>query len=375
MAKRAEDVRVPAGKALVTEGETGHEFFVILEGQAKVTRHGRKVATIGPGDAFGELALLEKAPRNSTVVAETDMELSSSASASSPASSTRCRASRASCSRAWRTGSAKPTPAVRAVAARAPTRQAGFRDRRATRFPPVRRPRPHQIVLAIGILAAIFAIASGIAPAITGWEHVLADRAPGLHRRPDRAEGRVLRRRSRRCSSSSRGSRRSASGTTSAAPPTTAARPARTPSAVGGLPLRRVDADAAARPCRRRHALVHLLRIHRPVHRHRDAARSTTSCPARSSSCTARPTRLTRRPPISPASCSSSGIGWAIVRRYVQRPYRIRIKTKPEDAVILGTFLVHRRDRVLRRGAAHRARSAVRRSRSGRSSGTRSRAW
>ncbi len=34
------------------------------------------------------------------------------------------------------------------------------------------------------------------------------------------------------------------------------------------------------------------------------------------------------------------GIGWAIVRRYVQRPYRIRIKTKPEDALILGTFLV-----------------------------------
>ncbi len=35
-----------------------------------------------------------------------------------------------------------------------------------------------------------------------------------------------------------------------------------------------------------------------------------------------------------------AGIGWAIARRYVQRPYRIRIKTKPEDAVILGTFLV-----------------------------------
>src|SRR5207237_8828049 len=33
------------------------------------------------------------------------------------------------------------------------------------------------------------------------------------------------------------------------------------------------------------------------------------------------------------------GIGWAIGRRYIQRPYRIRIKTKPEDAVILGTFL------------------------------------
>ena len=34
------------------------------------------------------------------------------------------------------------------------------------------------------------------------------------------------------------------------------------------------------------------------------------------------------------------GIGWAIGRRYVQRPYRIRIKTKPEDAAILGTFVV-----------------------------------
>jgi CRP-like cAMP-binding protein len=75
VARRAEDVRVPAGKALVNEGETGHEFFVILEGTARVSRQGRKVATIGPGAAFGELALLEKAPRNATVTADSDMEL------------------------------------------------------------------------------------------------------------------------------------------------------------------------------------------------------------------------------------------------------------------------------------------------------------
>ncbi len=75
VAKRAEDVRVPAGKALVSEGETGHEFFVILDGTARVSRGGRKVATIGPGAAFGELALLERAPRNATVVADSDMEL------------------------------------------------------------------------------------------------------------------------------------------------------------------------------------------------------------------------------------------------------------------------------------------------------------
>jgi CRP/FNR family cyclic AMP-dependent transcriptional regulator len=75
VARRAEDVKVSAGKVLVTEGETGHEFFVILEGTAKVTKKGRKVATVGPGAGFGELALLDKAPRNATVIAETDMEL------------------------------------------------------------------------------------------------------------------------------------------------------------------------------------------------------------------------------------------------------------------------------------------------------------
>src|ERR1700674_20012 len=48
VAKRAEEIHVSAGKVLVTEGETGHEFFVILSGSARVTRHGRKIATLGP---------------------------------------------------------------------------------------------------------------------------------------------------------------------------------------------------------------------------------------------------------------------------------------------------------------------------------------
>jgi CRP-like cAMP-binding protein len=75
IARRAEDRRVAAGEAIVTEGEPGHEFFVLLEGTARVSRDGRKVATLEPGSGFGELALLEKAPRNATVVAETDVEL------------------------------------------------------------------------------------------------------------------------------------------------------------------------------------------------------------------------------------------------------------------------------------------------------------
>lgn len=75
VARRAEDVRVDSGRMLVTEGSTGSEFFVIIEGNAAVSRHARKVATLGPGDAFGELALLDKAPRNATVTASTPMEL------------------------------------------------------------------------------------------------------------------------------------------------------------------------------------------------------------------------------------------------------------------------------------------------------------
>jgi CRP/FNR family transcriptional regulator, cyclic AMP receptor protein len=75
VAKRAEDVKVEAGKELVSEGSAGTEFFVIIDGTATVSRHGQKVAQLGPGNFFGDLALLDKAPRNATVKAETPMEL------------------------------------------------------------------------------------------------------------------------------------------------------------------------------------------------------------------------------------------------------------------------------------------------------------
>ena len=75
MAKRAEERTVAAGTVLVREGAAGDAFYVIVSGQAEVDRSGNVVATIGPGTFFGDLALLDKAPRNATVTAKTDMEL------------------------------------------------------------------------------------------------------------------------------------------------------------------------------------------------------------------------------------------------------------------------------------------------------------
>jgi len=60
---------------LTGEGQLGRELFVIVTGDARVSRNGRRVGALGPGDAFGELALLDGGTRTATVVAETPMEL------------------------------------------------------------------------------------------------------------------------------------------------------------------------------------------------------------------------------------------------------------------------------------------------------------
>ena len=73
IAKAGDEVRIAAGQVLTQQGDAGREAFVIVEGTATVKRGGRKVATLGPGDSVGELALLDHGPRTATVVADEDM--------------------------------------------------------------------------------------------------------------------------------------------------------------------------------------------------------------------------------------------------------------------------------------------------------------
>lgn len=72
LARNVEEVPVPRGTMLAREGQAGSEFFVVLEGKAAVRRRGRRIATLGEGDYFGEMSILDGAPRSATVAAETD---------------------------------------------------------------------------------------------------------------------------------------------------------------------------------------------------------------------------------------------------------------------------------------------------------------
>ena len=75
IARWADDIDLPSGKRLVTQGAFAHEFMVLESGTAEVTVDGEHVADLGPGDFFGEMALLEHQRRSATVTATSDLRV------------------------------------------------------------------------------------------------------------------------------------------------------------------------------------------------------------------------------------------------------------------------------------------------------------
>ena len=75
LAPLVDEVEVAAGQRLTCEGVTAKEAFVVVEGDADVFVDGEAIATIGPGDFVGEMAMLDVGPRSATVRAKTAMRV------------------------------------------------------------------------------------------------------------------------------------------------------------------------------------------------------------------------------------------------------------------------------------------------------------
>jgi CRP-like cAMP-binding protein len=75
LVRQADHLRYPARHQVIKEGTPGEEFWLVIEGQLAVERGGATVATLGPGDWFGELSVLDAGPRDATITSTSPVEL------------------------------------------------------------------------------------------------------------------------------------------------------------------------------------------------------------------------------------------------------------------------------------------------------------
>jgi CRP-like cAMP-binding protein len=75
LARGLERCAFPAGATVFSQGDVGDLYYVVESGEVDVLGDGRLLATLGPGEGFGEIALLRSSPRTATVVARTDVRL------------------------------------------------------------------------------------------------------------------------------------------------------------------------------------------------------------------------------------------------------------------------------------------------------------
>jgi len=75
VAALADEIDLPAGRTLTTEGANGREFVVLVDGIADVSQDGEVVNTLGPGDFLGEIALVTGEPRTATVTTRSPSRL------------------------------------------------------------------------------------------------------------------------------------------------------------------------------------------------------------------------------------------------------------------------------------------------------------
>jgi CRP-like cAMP-binding protein len=68
-----EATQVKEGKVLVQQGDTGSDFYLIVDGQARVEKNGKKINRLGPGDFFGEISVIDRGTRMASVISETEM--------------------------------------------------------------------------------------------------------------------------------------------------------------------------------------------------------------------------------------------------------------------------------------------------------------